>query len=159
MQAALLIRREKQRLRGGKVVNFRELPSNFATRLIPPFPRYPPRSYIYGVSIKSYHENHQLLKRSRFLCMNIIGQQHEIMYNLPRIYDRIHYEQFNMRDLLIACKKHAIMIDVFALSHYIAVIFKKRIFCVSLTRRSSEVETIKQILMTFSKQVCKLKFF
>lgn len=52
MQAALLIRREKQRLRGGKVVNFRELPSNLATRLIPPLPRYPPRSYVYGVSIK-----------------------------------------------------------------------------------------------------------
>lgn len=48
MQAALLIRREKQRLRGGKVVNFRELPSNLATRLIPPLPRYPPRSYVYG---------------------------------------------------------------------------------------------------------------
>lgn len=50
MQAALLIRREKRRvrLRGGKVVNFRELPSNFATRLIPPLPRYPPRSYAYG---------------------------------------------------------------------------------------------------------------
>lgn len=30
------------------MVNFRELPSNFATRLIPPFPRYPPRSYVYG---------------------------------------------------------------------------------------------------------------
>ncbi|EFN74558.1 hypothetical protein EAG_11080 [Camponotus floridanus] len=51
MQAALLIRRtqrEKHRIRGGKVVNFRELPSNFATRLIPPLPRYPPRSYVYG---------------------------------------------------------------------------------------------------------------
>lgn len=50
MQAALLIRRDKQRLRGGKAVNFRELPSNLATRLIPPLPRYPPRSYVYGVS-------------------------------------------------------------------------------------------------------------
>ncbi|KAF7413476.1 hypothetical protein HZH68_001965 [Vespula germanica] len=48
MQAALLIRREKQRLRGGKVVNFRDLPTNLATRLIPPLPRYPPRSYVYG---------------------------------------------------------------------------------------------------------------
>lgn len=51
MQAALLIRREKQRLKGGKRVNFRELPSNLATRLIPPLPRYPPKSYAYGVSI------------------------------------------------------------------------------------------------------------
>lgn len=48
MQAALLIGREKQRLRGGKAVNFRDLPSNLATRLIPPLPRYPPRSYVYG---------------------------------------------------------------------------------------------------------------
>lgn len=54
MQAALLLRRDKQRTRGGKVVNFRELPSNFATRLIPPLPRYPPRSYVNGVSIKSW---------------------------------------------------------------------------------------------------------
>jgi len=54
MQAALLIRRDRrdrQRLRGGKIG--RELPSNFATRLIPPLPRYPPRSYVYGVSIKN----------------------------------------------------------------------------------------------------------
>lgn len=51
MQAALLIGREKQRLKGGKRVNFRELPSNLATRLIPPLPRYPPKSYAYGVSI------------------------------------------------------------------------------------------------------------
>lgn len=52
MQAALLIRREKKRVKGGKTVNFRELPSNLATRLIPPLPRYPPRSYIHGVSNK-----------------------------------------------------------------------------------------------------------
>lgn len=71
MQAALLIRRDrrdKQRLRGGKIG--RELPSNFATRLIPPLPRYPPRSYIYGVSIKSSRPSK---KRSWSLRINSIN--------------------------------------------------------------------------------------
>lgn len=51
MQAALLLRRDKQRARGGRAANFRELPSNLATRLIPPLPSYPPKFYAYGVSI------------------------------------------------------------------------------------------------------------
>lgn len=61
MQAALLIRRDKQRR---KAAGFRELPSNLATRLIPPLPRYPPRSYAYGVS-KSILKNK--LKQVKFI--------------------------------------------------------------------------------------------
>lgn len=86
MQAALLIRREKQRLRGGKAVNFRDLPSNLATRLIPPLPRYPPRSYVYGVSIKSFqyavsstvifdsywHQRVTAASIADYLCINFV---------------------------------------------------------------------------------------
>lgn len=89
MQAALLIRRDKQRLRKG--ANFRELPSNLATRLIPPLPRYPPRSYAYGVSKHEMTRVHKDQKKIKKKALDKeVGQASRELERLVLVYLSIY---------------------------------------------------------------------
>lgn len=58
MQAALMIR-SKQRIERAKMRRLRlgikgELPTNVATKDIPPYPEFPPKSWVFTNSIKFY---------------------------------------------------------------------------------------------------------